>query len=118
MPFSRVKVVYAVYRGTREEVALALMGQKLKAALLLYGDNAASAITEENDDGDFLTELAEYLIRLSSWPRDPFPSLSYTPPPEPIARSRYPPSRPGSGAKAGVGPPSTRVCCGWRRESR
>ena len=34
------------------------MGEKLKAALLLYGDNAASAISEECDDGDFLATLA------------------------------------------------------------
>ena len=59
-----VKVVYAIYRNTMEEVALALMGQKLKAALLLYGDNAASAIAEEaaEDDGDFLAELAARVL--------------------------------------------------------
>ena len=55
-----VKVVYAIYRNAMEEAGLALMGQKLKAALLLYGDNAASAIADEaaEDDGDFLAELA------------------------------------------------------------
>ena len=57
-----VKVVYAVYRNTLEEAALALMGEKLKAALLLYGDNAASAITEEAGDGDFLAELAQRVL--------------------------------------------------------
>ncbi len=59
-----VKVVYAVYRDTMEDAALALMGQKLKAALLLYGDNAASAIAEEaaEDDGDFLAELAARVL--------------------------------------------------------
>lgn len=57
-----VKVVYAVYQETLEEAALALMGEKLKAALLLYGDNAASAITEECDDGDFLATLAQRVL--------------------------------------------------------
>lgn len=57
-----VKVVYAVYSNTLEEAALALMGEKLKAALLLYGDNAASAITEEAGDGDFLAELAQRVL--------------------------------------------------------
>lgn len=57
-----VKVVYAVYQNTLEEAALALMGEKLKAALLLYGDNAASAITEEAGDGDFLAELAQRVL--------------------------------------------------------
>jgi len=57
-----VKVVYAVYQETLEEAALALMGEKLKAALLLYGDNASSAITEEAGDGDFLAELAQRVL--------------------------------------------------------
>lgn len=57
-----VKVVYAVYQNTLEEAALALMGEKLKAALLLYGDNAASAITEEAGDGDFLADLAQRVL--------------------------------------------------------
>jgi len=57
-----VKVVYAVYQETLEEAALALMGEKLKAALLLYGDNAASAITEDAGDGDFLAELAQRVL--------------------------------------------------------
>jgi hypothetical protein len=59
-----VKVVYAIYHNTMEEAALALMGQKLKAALLLYGDNAASAIADEaaEDDGDLLAELAARVL--------------------------------------------------------
>jgi SAM-dependent methyltransferase len=58
-----VKVVYAIYHDTMEEAALALMGRKLKAALLLYGDNASSAIAEEaGDDGDFLAELAARVL--------------------------------------------------------
>jgi SAM-dependent methyltransferase len=59
-----VKVVYAVYKGTLEEAGLALMGQKFKAAAMLYGDSAASAISDEADDngGDFLAELAARVL--------------------------------------------------------
>ena len=55
-----VKGVYVAYRGTMEEQALGLMGAKKKAQLLLYGENAYSAIAEEADDdsGDFLRDLA------------------------------------------------------------
>jgi hypothetical protein len=46
-----------------EEAGLALLGQKFKAAALLYGDNAASAISDEAaDDGDFLAELAARVL--------------------------------------------------------
>ena len=59
-----VKVVYAIYHNTMEEAGLALMGQKFKAAAMLYGDNAASAISDEADDsgGDFLAELAARVL--------------------------------------------------------
>ena len=59
-----VKVVYAIYHHTMEEAGLALMGQKFKAAAMLYGDNAASAISDEADDsgGDFLAELAARVL--------------------------------------------------------
>jgi hypothetical protein len=59
-----VKVVYSVYKGTLEEAGLALMGAKFKAAAMLYGDNAASAISDEADDsgGDFLAELAARVL--------------------------------------------------------
>ena len=55
-----VKGVYVAYRGTMEEQALGLMGAKKKAQLLLYGENAYSAIAEEaeDDNGDFLRDLA------------------------------------------------------------
>ena len=46
-----------------ESAALALMGQKMQAALLLYGDNAASAITDEaGGSGDFTAELAARIL--------------------------------------------------------
>lgn len=54
-----VRVLFPIYRQTMESAALALMGQKMRAACLLYGDNAASAITEDEEGGgDFLAELA------------------------------------------------------------
>ena len=53
-----VKVFFPVYRGTMEAGALNLMGRKMQAALLLYGDNAASAIADQVSDGDFLKQLA------------------------------------------------------------
>jgi len=62
-----VKVVYAVYRGTMEEQALALMGRKMKAAQLLYGDEVGGAIVPE-DSGDFLTELAREVLRGAKLP--------------------------------------------------
>ncbi len=57
-----VNVIYLVYQDTLEEAALALMGEKLKAAMLLYGDNANSAISENVGDGDFLGELAKRVL--------------------------------------------------------
>jgi len=59
-----VRILFPVYEGTMEEQALTLMGQKMKAALLLYGDNAASAIADEASDaaGDILSELASTIL--------------------------------------------------------
>ncbi len=58
-----VKVVYTVYRETLEEKALALMAQKLRAAMRLYGEDATSAIAQEADDGEnFIAELAKKVL--------------------------------------------------------
>ncbi len=58
-----VKVVYTVYRDTLEEKALALMAQKLRAAMRLYGEDATSAIAAEADDGEsFIAELAKKVL--------------------------------------------------------
>lgn len=59
-----VKVLFPVYKNTMEAAAFALTGRKLQAALLLYGDNAASAITDEAGDtgADFTAELAARLL--------------------------------------------------------
>jgi hypothetical protein len=56
-----VKVVFVGYAETLEEKALALMGRKMKAAQLLYGDEVGGAIVPE-EDGDFLTELARTVL--------------------------------------------------------
>ncbi|RIK36106.1 MAG: hypothetical protein DCC55_28345 [Chloroflexi bacterium] len=58
------KVIFLVYQHTLEESALALIGEKMKAALLLYGDNAASAITADADagEGSLLNELASRIL--------------------------------------------------------
>jgi len=56
-----VKIVYAVYRDAMEETALALMGEKLKAAQQLYGDEVGGALVQ-TDDGDFLEELARRVM--------------------------------------------------------
>jgi hypothetical protein len=56
-----VKVLFASYAGTLEEQALRLIGRKMKAAQLLYGDEVGGAIV--NDDGEnFLTELARTVL--------------------------------------------------------
>lgn len=64
-----VKIIYLVYRHCFESAAFALMKEKMKAASLLYGDDAASAMEDETDDagksvqGDgFLTELASRIL--------------------------------------------------------
>mgnify|MGYP000639711951 CR=1 FL=1 len=56
-----VKVVFTAYEGTLEADALSLMGQKMQAAQLLYGDEVGGAIVPE-DDGDFLTQLARSVL--------------------------------------------------------
>jgi len=57
-----VKAVFSVYRGTMEAQALALMGRKMRAAQLLYGDNVGGAIVPV-EEGDFITELAREVLR-------------------------------------------------------
>jgi hypothetical protein len=51
-----VRILFPAYENTLEERALSLIGQKMKAASLFYGDEVASALTEE-DESDFLNEL-------------------------------------------------------------
>ncbi|HMN26687.1 MAG TPA: helicase-related protein, partial [Caldilineaceae bacterium] len=59
-----VEIYFLVYQNTLESHALNLVGQKMSAALLLYGDNAASAIADESDgDGDLLAELTTKILQ-------------------------------------------------------
>ncbi len=56
-----VKVIFTSYSDTLEEDAVRLMGQKMKAAQLLYGDEVGGAIVP--DDGEnFMTELARNVL--------------------------------------------------------
>ncbi|MEA3350023.1 MAG: helicase-related protein, partial [Chloroflexota bacterium] len=57
-----VRVLFPVYADTLEEYALDLVGKKMKAASLFYGDEVTSALTEE-DDSDFLTEMVRSILK-------------------------------------------------------
>ena len=56
-----VKAVFSIYSSTMEAKALSLMGRKMKAAQLLFGDEVGGAIVPE-DEGDFLTQLARDVL--------------------------------------------------------
>lgn len=56
-----VKAIFSVYNSTMEATALRLMGRKMKAAQLVYGDEVGGAIVPE-DEGDFLTQLARDVL--------------------------------------------------------
>jgi hypothetical protein len=49
-----VKVVWMIYKGTLEEKAMVLIGEKLKAGQLVHGDDVTSALVE--DGGGSLVE--------------------------------------------------------------
>ena len=50
-----------VYASAMEAKAFSLMGKKMKAAQLVYGDEVGGAIVPE-DEGDFLTQLARDVL--------------------------------------------------------
>jgi hypothetical protein len=56
-----VKAIFTVYTSAMEATALALMGRKMKAAQLVYGDEVGGAIVPE-EEGDFLTQLARDVL--------------------------------------------------------
>ena len=56
-----VKAIFSVYSSAMEARALALMGRKMKAAQLVYGDEVGGAIVPE-EEGDFLTQLARDVL--------------------------------------------------------
>ena len=51
-----IRVLFPTYENTLEERALNLLGQKMKAAQLFYGDEVASALCDD-EQGDFLNDL-------------------------------------------------------------
>lgn len=58
-----VVVYYAVYADTMEHRAMALVAQKLAAALLLTGDAVEGALVQQTDSGrGFLADLAKSVI--------------------------------------------------------
>lgn len=57
-----VKAMFVVYQNTLEAQALALMGRKMRAAQLLFGDEVGGAIVPI-EEGDFLSELAREVLR-------------------------------------------------------
>jgi len=58
-----VDVHFAVYRDTMEHRAANLVGQKLAAAQLLYGDSVEGALVEQSNSGrGFLADLARSVI--------------------------------------------------------
>ena len=56
-----VKAIFSVYNSAMEATALGLMGRKMKAAQLVYGDEVGGAIVPE-EEGDFLTQLARDVL--------------------------------------------------------
>ncbi len=56
-----VKAVFSIYSSTMEAKALSLIGRKMKAAQLLFGDEVSGAIVPE-EDGDFLMQLARDVL--------------------------------------------------------
>ena len=62
-----VKAIFSVYSEAMEARALALMGQKMKAAQLLYGDEVGGAIIEQ-DEGDILMKLAREALESAELP--------------------------------------------------
>jgi len=62
-----VKAIFAVYSDAMEARALALMGQKMKAAQLLYGDEVGGAIVPD-EDGDILMKLAREALESADLP--------------------------------------------------
>jgi len=52
-----VKVLFPVYEGTLEEQMINLIGAKMRAASLFYGDEVGSALVEEEDEASLLQDL-------------------------------------------------------------
>ncbi len=58
-----VDVYFPIYRDTMEHRAASLVGQKLAAAQLIYGDSVQGALVDQADSGHgFLADLARSVI--------------------------------------------------------
>jgi hypothetical protein len=57
-----IRILFPTYENTLEERAINLLGQKMKAASLFYGDEVASALCDE-EEGDFLNDLVLSVLR-------------------------------------------------------
>lgn len=60
-----VLAVFSYYKNSMEEIAIKLIGAKMKAGQTLYGDNVSGAIVEQNSE-DLLMEMARNAINGSS----------------------------------------------------
>ncbi len=52
-----VQLYFPVYEGTLEEAALDLIGAKMLAAQVFYGDEVGGALVEEGDEGNLLNDI-------------------------------------------------------------
>ncbi|MEK7716439.1 MAG: hypothetical protein AAB322_01655, partial [Pseudomonadota bacterium] len=52
-----VKLYFPVYEGTLSEAALDLIGAKMMAAQVFYGDEVGGALVDDGDDGDLLNDI-------------------------------------------------------------
>ncbi len=52
-----VKLYFPVYEDTLEEAALDLIGAKMMAAQVFYGDEVGGALVDEGDEGNLLNDI-------------------------------------------------------------
>jgi hypothetical protein len=59
---NHVTTTFLAYTGTAEEALLDLMGAKMKSAMLLYGDNAAGALIDDDGEDDLARKLIQQAL--------------------------------------------------------
>jgi hypothetical protein len=57
-----VQMYFPVYEGALEEGALDLLGAKMKAAQIFYGDEVGGALIEDEDESDLLHSLLRHAL--------------------------------------------------------
>jgi hypothetical protein len=64
-----VTTTFLVYAGTAEAAGLNWMGQKMKAGMILYGDNAAGALIDqtEEEEEDLRWEMIQQALQGKSY---------------------------------------------------